>query len=177
MTTLPAILAQPYSDHAAMAVLSRLDPMDQQEADLTRGWRASHLELFADWRGINAGRLLSLVLSVGPKAAPIPFAVLGLSHTGQGGVASAAMLGRSHERFSRALIAACLLIRTEMPKFCADNGIHRIEARSWSQHPRANRFLRGCGFHHEATLPGYGPEGRHTFCQFAWTQTPIEKED
>ena len=113
-----------------MAVLSRLDPSDQTEADHARGERSSHLQLFADWRAVEPARVVSLVLCAGSEAAPIPFAVLGLSNTGQAGVASAALLARDHFKFKRHLMATCLLIRDRMPPFCVEHGIHRIEART-----------------------------------------------
>ena len=166
-----------YDDHRAMAVLSRLDPVDQQEANVGRGQSVSHLALFADWRAINAARLLSVVLCHGnsPDMAT-PFAVLGLSNTGQAGVAQAAFLARDHERFKSPILSALRRIRRELPGFCAELGIHRIEARSWAEHPRAPFFLRGCGFRYETDLRGYGADGRDTFQLFAWTSPQIDQE-
>ena len=176
MAQLPPVLAKPYSDHAAMAVLSRLDPSDQAEADHARGERSSHLQLFADWRAVEPARVVSLVLCAGSEAAPIPFAVLGLSNTGQAGVASAALLARDHIKFKRHLMATCLLIRDRMPPFCVEHGIHRIEARTWGGHPRASLFLRSCGFAFETDLHGYGREGRTVFRQFAWINPILEQD-
>lgn len=160
------IAAHPYDDHGAMAVLSRLDPNDLIEAQLIRGAQASHLELFADWRAMQGARLLSLVLHDVRRGCP--FAVLGLAHTGQSGVAQAAMLSRDHKLYRRPLIEAALQIRNRMPQFCQDNGIHRIEARSWAMHPTAGRFLSACGFRHEIEMAGFGRDGRVPFNQFAW---------
>lgn len=176
MRATPPVLIQPYSDHAAMNVLSRLDVMDHIEAEQMRGRPISHLELFADWRAIEPARVVSLVLSTGSEAAPQPFAVLGLSNTGQAGVAQAALLARDHKKFRGALIGAARHIRAQMPVFCADNGIYRIEARSWAGHPRAAQFLRACGFIHETDMSGFGGAAATMFSQFAWTHPTPEKE-
>jgi len=177
MAQLPPVHVKPYSDHAAMSVLSRLDPSDQAEADQVRGERSSHLQIFADWRAVEPARVVSLVLCAGTESAPIPFAVLGLANTGQAGVASAALLARDHIKYKRHLLATCLLIRDRMPPFCTENGIHRIEARTWGPHPRASLFLRGCGFAYETDLHGCGRDGRTVFRQFAWINRNIEQEN
>lgn len=169
MAALPPVHAQTYSDLAAMSVLSRLDPMDHLEAEMTRGRAVSHLAIFADWHAMEPARVVSLVLCTGHAAAPVPFAVLGLSLKGEAGVAQAALLSRDHTKFSRALIAACLLIRQKMPAFCKEHGIRRIEARSWAGHPRAARFLTSSGFRFETSMAGFGPDGTAEFRQFAWT--------
>lgn len=161
------ISAQPYDDHAAMAVLSRLDPNDRIEACLARGANASHLAIFADWRAMQGARLVSVVLRDEARARQ-PFAVLALAHTGQAGVAQAALLARDHKAHRRALAQVARRIRAEMPPFCAAHGIHRIEARCWAGHPTAARFLTLCGFAHETDMPGFGADGAATFRQFAW---------
>lgn len=160
---------RPYDDLAANAVLSFLDPSDHLEAEITRGEATTGLALFADWRAMNGARLLSLVLCTGRKGATRPFAVLGLSHSGAAGVAHAAMLARSHARNRIALARAAVMIRAGLPVFCAEEGIRRIEARCWADHPTAPAFLDGCGFTCECVLPSYGREGTETFLQFAWT--------
>ncbi|GHF33235.1 hypothetical protein [Seohaeicola zhoushanensis] len=162
------IRAQPFDDLNGMAVLSRLDPSDLVEASLVRGASVSHLALFAEWRSMVPVSVLNLVLHDHSRAGQ-PFAVLALVNTGQAGVASAALLARSHRVHRRALAHAALQIRDDMPKFCAERGIHRIEARSWRDHPTAARFLRACGFRHETDMPGFGADGAVTFSQFAWT--------
>tara|TARA_R110000764_G_scaffold11553_1_gene34580 strand:+ start:14638 stop:15171 length:534 start_codon:yes stop_codon:yes gene_type:complete len=176
MAVTPPVLIQPYSDSSAMLVLSRLDPMDHIEAEQFRGRHVDRLELFADWRAMNAARVVSLVLCTGSEAAPIPFAVLGLSLTGQAGVAQAALLARNHVKFRRPLITAGAEIRGRLPAFCEENNIYRIEVRSWGGHPRAARFLTLCGFQHEIEMPGFGGASGTTFHQFAWTQATTEKE-
>lgn len=159
------IQVRAYEDLAAHAVLSRLDPMDQLEAEVVRGERSAPLGIFADWRAANAARLFSFVMLTETS---VPFAVLGLSHTGQAGVAQAALLARDHAKFRRPLAEAALRIRDEMPVFADEFGVHRIEARSWVPHPTAARLLVACGFHLEATMRGFGPSGDHAFHQFAW---------
>ncbi|MBA85215.1 MAG: hypothetical protein CML69_10820 [Rhodobacteraceae bacterium] len=172
MPRIDPIQIQPYSDHAAMAVLKALDPADQLEANAVRGYHATHLELFADWRAINAARVLSVVLVDARRMEP--FAVLALGNTGQAGVAQAAFLARNHTRFRRQIACAAAQIRRDMPGFCAEAGIRRIEARCWSDHPTAAQFLKLCSFHHEADMPGFGGANAPAiFRQFAWVRQTV----
>jgi len=158
------IEARPFDDLAAMAVLSRLDPADQLEAELTRGASATSLALFAEWRAMEAYREASYVAVSRGR----PFALFALGNTGQKGVAGAALLARDHIAFRRPLAELALTIRNHMPEFCADRGIHRIEARAWADHPTASRLLTALGFHPECDMPGFGLTGTVTFRQFAW---------
>jgi hypothetical protein len=162
------IEVRPYDDLTAMAVLQRLDAHDHMEAELVRGAPASHLALFADWRAMQAFRLASFVAITGPDRGARPFAVFALAHTGQAGVASAALLARDHAAFRRPLAEMALRIRTELPATCAASGIRRIEARSWAGHPTAAGLLTALGFEHETDMPGFGLSGTITFRQFAW---------
>ncbi|MBW4972088.1 hypothetical protein KZZ08_00565 [Roseovarius mucosus] len=158
----------PYSNAAAMQVARHLDAYDLLEAQILRAQPIDHLDIFADWRSVQPGAVLSLVLC-DASAGGMPFGLLGLVNTGQAGVANAALIARDHGVWRRPLAVAGLQIRRQMPAFCAEWGIHRIEARCWAEHPTAARFLRACGFTHDCDLPGYGPGGGHTFQQFAWT--------
>lgn len=160
--------ARAYDDMAAMVVFRDLDAHDLQEASLVRGARVSHLRLFAEWTAVQANAVLSLVLYTAPDRTGWPFAVLALANTGQAGVAQAALLARNHRRFARSLAEAGVLVRARMPAFCAERGIHRIEARAWSDHPTAPRFLTAMGFRAECAMPGFGASGSHSFVQFAW---------
>lgn len=162
------IAIRPYSDLAAMQVLSRLDPWDWAEAEATRGAPVTHLQLFAEWRAMQAARLASWV-AFDSEACDRPFALVALSHTGQRSVAGAALLARDHRRFRRPLVELARLIRNEMPGWCSDAGVSRIEARAWARHPRAGAFLSLIGFAHECDMPGFGHDGSETFRQFAWT--------
>jgi len=164
------VQALPYDDHAAMRVLKDLDASDLVEIGLMRGAQPNHLALFADWRQMQTMAALSYVLALDASAGGIPFGVLVIGQT-QPGVAQAAMLARDHTKYRRPLIQTARRIRNEIPVFAKEAGLHRIEARSWVDHPRANKFLRLCGFTKEAALPGFGPDGRATFNQFAWTNT------
>lgn len=164
------ITLRPYDDFAAMDVIRNLDPADQLEAEATRGARASHLAIWADWRAMQGALVASWVVET---AAGTPFALVGLGNTGQGGVAQAAMLARDHHRFRRELVAVARSIRNSMPGFCDDLGIHRIEARAWAAHPRASTFLSLVGFHPETDMPGFGPGGTETFRQFAWVASAV----
>jgi len=167
------ITLAPFDNLGAMAVLSRLDPSDLIEAHLVRGVHADHLTLFADWRGMQAQAVLSLVLKDDRRGGK-PFAVLALSNTGQAGVAQAALLARDHAAHWRALATAALMIRAGLPEYCAEWGIYRIEARCWAGHPSAARFLTHCGFAPETDMPGFGPDGTAIFRQFAWITPPLE---
>lgn len=166
------IEARPFSDLAAWSVFQALDPWDWLEAEATRGGNVTAPGLYADWRSVEGARLLSLVIVSTRNGPAVPFAVLGLSHTGQAGVAQAALLARDHKRFKRELIHAGRRIRAEMPEFCAKVGIHRIEARCWAGHPTAARLLKSIGFHHEADMPGFPPAGTGVFRQFAYLTNP-----
>lgn len=170
------IEARPFDDLTAMAVFRDLDPMDRIEAELIRGASCTHLGLFADWRAAQAGAVLSRVILTGPERGARPFAVLVLGHTGQAGVAQAALLARQHRAFRRELAALARVIRQRMPDFCAELGIQRIEARCWAGHPSASRLLAAVGFAHECDMSGFGGAGRVIFRQFAWTAAtqPLE---
>lgn len=159
----------PWDNRAGMVVLAQLDPADWREAQLIRaGGGMDHLDVFADWRAVQAGALVSVILRDKTRGGD-PFAVLCLGHTGQAGVAQAALLARRHDRFRRALAAAGLRIRRDMPKFCREAGVRRVEARCWAGHPRAGRFLTACGFVHEVEMAGFGGDEPATFNQYAWT--------
>lgn len=167
------ITIRPWEDYAAMAVFNRLDLRDQIEAELVRGASCTALALFADWRAAQAHAPLSLVIHSGPAARP--FAVLTLGNTGQAGVAEAALLAADHIRHRIDLARLAVAIRRRLPAWCAEAGVNRIEARCWLQHPTAARLLAAIGFVHEATLPGFGRDGRATFRQFAWTRPPFSQ--
>lgn len=161
---------RPFDDFAAMDVIRNLDPFDQLEAEATRGATSSHLAIWADWRAMQGATVKSWVVSTG---AGTPFALVALGHTGQGGVAQAAMLARDHRRFRRELVALAVAIRDRMPGFCNELGIHRIEARAWAGHPRASTFLQLVGFKFETDMPGFGPRGTETFRQFAYVARAV----
>lgn len=165
----------PYDPQTAMVIFRHLDANDLLEAQYTRGQSVDHLTLFAEWHAMQGNCLLSLVVTTGDAQGAVPFALLALGHTGQAGVAQAALLARDHARFRRPLAQAALTIAREMPALVVDAGIGRIEARAWSGHPSAARFLRAAGFHHECDMPGFGLSGRVTFQQFAYVpQAPQE---
>lgn len=159
------IRVRPFDSLSAIAVFRQLDPSDQLEAELVRGAPSPALDLFADWRAATRGSLMNLVAET---AGGTPFAVLTLAHSGQYGVAEAALLARDHARFRRPLAELALAIRQRMPDWCAEQGVRRIEARTWAGHPTAARLLAAIGFACEADLPGFGPDGRQHFRQFAW---------
>lgn len=164
------IYTKAYDDHAAMTVLSNLDGQDLSEAMLVRGSPVTHLSLFADWRAMNPVRCLTWIVC--RQATDTPFAVVALANTGQAGVAGAALLARNHRTFRRELVATARVIRDNLPDIAVEFGIRRIEARCWSEHPTAARFLMACGFRHEADMPGFGAAGGVVFQQFAWIIPP-----
>jgi len=160
--------ARPYTDDAAMAVLTRLDASDHHEAALIRGqWTDGHA-IWADWRAVQGMRLDSRVFFTGPHAGAVPFAVGCLAHTGQAGVAQAAFLARDHHTFRRHIAAAGAAIRRALPGLARDTGLRRIEARCWAGHPTAPDFLMHLGFDLEAEMRGFGGAGEVTFLQYAW---------
>ncbi|MGR3456072.1 hypothetical protein [Pseudooceanicola sp.] len=160
---------RPYDLHAAWSVFQNLDAHDHIEAEMTRGFSVPSLQLLTDWHAIEGARLLSLTVATGHNGWGTPFAVLGLMNTGQGGVAQAALLSRSHEKFRRPLAELGLRIRNGLAAFAVETGVHRIEARCWAGHPTASGFLTACGFTCDCDMPGFGSDGRATFRQFAWT--------
>lgn len=164
------IATQPYDDAPAFQILSHLDPWDWLEAEATRGQAVTHLQLFAEWRAMQAARLASWVV-YDDQTRTCPFALVALCHTGQRGVAGAAMLARDHRRFRRPLVELARLIRDELPGWARDAGVTRIEARAWAGHPRASFFLTSVGFRNETPdgMPGFGRAGEECFRQFAWT--------
>ncbi|MEM9579064.1 MAG: hypothetical protein AAF891_00135 [Pseudomonadota bacterium] len=165
----------PFTSHAAMAVFRDLDPWDLIEAQAVRGSQADHLSLFAEWYGQRPAHVVSHVLTQG--ATQVPFAVLALAHTGQAGVAQAALLARDHVRFAGSLARAGAIIRNRLPAVMAELGVHRIECRCLQKHPTAQTFLQRLGFHKEADLPGFGISGELTFCQMALVSpSPTEKD-
>lgn len=164
------IHVRPYEDLAAHAVLGSLDPYDFLEAEITRGRATTGLELFADWRAMNAARMESWVLVTG---AGVPFGLIGLAHTGQAGVAQAALLSRDHRRFRWPLAQAAARIRRDLPAYAEKTGVRRIEARAWGGHPTACDLLYAIGFEPEALMRGFGPDGRDEFVQYAWTASHI----
>lgn len=165
---------QPYDAHGAMAVLSSLDPFDWIEAQMVRGELVTHLGLFADWHMMRGAWVASHVLTT-RKAGGSPFAVLAISNTGQAGVAQAAFLARDHTRYRLPIARTAILMRAAIGSFCAERGIHRIEARCWADHPTAARFLASIGFVREAIMPGFGPAGEAVFLQFAYVPLPDQE--
>lgn len=166
------ISPRPYTDEAAMLVLSRLDPHDLLEAGATRGEAVTHLSLFGDWRAMRAVWVAGWAVYTREEGGE-PFALLALAHSGQRGVAGAALLARDHRRFRRELVELARMVRDLMPGFARDAGLTRIEARAWARHPRAASFLTLTGFTHECDMPGFGADGREVFRQFAWTDPAI----
>ncbi len=161
---------RPYEDLASMAVFRALDVHDHIEAELVRGASATALALFADWRLAQAHAPLSIVAVTG--AIGRPFALLTLGNTGQAGVAQGAMLACDHNRHRHNLARLAVAIRRQMPAWCAERGIHRIEARVWAGHPSASLLLFAIGFAHECNMPGFGLTGTEVFRQFAWSALP-----
>lgn len=171
------IHARPYDDLAALSVFQFLDADDRLEAELVRGRGMAAVALWAEWRAVVPLHALSIVAHVSDAPGSTAFAVLALGNTGQAGVAQAALVARDHRRYRRSLAALARAIRDQMPAFCQERGIHRVEARAWAGHPRASGFLEAVGFHLEAELPGFGADGAATFRQYAWLSTqPTEKE-
>lgn len=163
------IALRPYSDQDAMAVMRHLDPHDRMEAELVRGAGTTHLALFADWRAMEPASVVSVCVVTDGT----PFALLRLAHTGQAGVAQAALLARDHGRFRLPLARLAVTLRNTMPGWCTERGIRRIEARAWDRHPTAARLLRGIGFLPECFMPGFGADGHAVFRQFAWIDPTV----
>jgi hypothetical protein len=166
------IQLRPYDDLSAMAVIQRLDTHDRLEAEIIRGAATTALGLFADWRAMEPLRVASFVVHTTPDRGAHPFALLGLSNSGQAGVAEAALLARDHRAFRRPLAVLAARLRLKFPDWCRERGIHRIEARCWFQHPTASSLLAAIGFAHEADMLGFGRDGSEIYRQFAWHARP-----
>lgn len=158
-----AVSVLPWDDMLALPVFRMLDHHDFMEADMIRGGQAHGVSLWADWRAGEAYRILSFVALAGQT----PFAVFGLAHTGQAGVAGAALLARDHRRFRVPLARLCAMIRRQMPAEAARCGIRRIEARCWAGHPTAAPLLSSLGFTHECDMAGFGLSGGALYRQFS----------
>ncbi len=164
-----------YSDAAAYAVLSRLDAADLAEAEVTRGATVTGLSLFADWRGMEPHRAVSMVVRSGFGPHGTPIALFALVNTGQAGVAAAALLACNHRSWRPELLRLAVELRRQMPGFASQRRINRIEARCWARHPTAARLLGALGFRHEASMTGFGPKGTETFHQFAFLSPPQQE--
>lgn len=163
------IALRPYDDLSAMVIFQALDPCDQYEVDLVRGAVTTPLALFAEWRAMQPGFVVSYIAQTGRGT---PFAVFGLAHAGQAGVVTAGLLARDHRHFRRQLAQLGVLIRRHLPDLCRDNGIRRVEVRTWSDHPTAKGLLHQIGFCEECRLTGFGPAGADLFHQFSRVFTP-----
>ena len=162
------ITLRPFTDQISFNVFQGLDPMDVLEAEIVRGGGvASGAALWADWRSIERGRVISHVVC--DKDTDQPFAVVGLAHTGESRVAQAALLSKQHSKYRRQLLELAIVIRKMLPTVTEQLGIHRVECRCWADHPTAAGVLTLVGFHQEAVMQGFGAGGRTSFLQFAWT--------
>lgn len=173
------ITLRPHDDATSRQVLGQLDMCDRLECEFFRGRAIDDpMTLWADWRAMVPAHLVSLVAldrrRDGQGFVDVPFAVLALANTGQAGVGQAALLARSHAAFRVALARLVVMIRQGLPELAREHGIHRIEARSWGDHPTAGRLLAGIGFRCEAVMPGFGVSGSLSFHQWAWISPEID---
>lgn len=160
----------PFQATLALQVFRSLDPHDQMEAEVIRGAPTEAVTLYAEWHGANAWRAASFVATHGPLR--VPFAVLGVSNTGQAGVGQAALLAKAHGKHKRQLAQLARIIQREIVPWTQARGIHRIECRCWHAHPTAAGFLEHAGFTLDADMPGFGSDGSHRFLQYAWVAAP-----
>lgn len=161
----------PFDDAAALPMFRALDPHDFMEAELMRGKTATPMQMWADWRAASVWQVVSL-MAFASTGATTPFAIFALGHTGQAGVAQAALLARDHIIHRRPLARLAVAIRRGLPTEARARGIRRIEARAWAGHPTASTLLAHLGFAHECDMPGFGPDGGQTYRQFALTIPP-----
>jgi hypothetical protein len=158
---------RPWDDLTGMAVMRALDPNDFREAEVVRGATVTHLSLFADWRAMLGAQLYGFVAHDDKWMSARPFALGAIVNTGQAGVAQVALLARDHRLHRVSLARLCVTIRQQLPLFCRERGIFRVEARCWFDHPTASTLLEAMGFDHEADMYGFGRDGRAIFRQFA----------
>ena len=165
--SMPAIV--PWSDDLGTRVFDDLDENDMAEAMIDRGAAVSSRGLWADWRATRGTRLLDVIAVSTVRRGCKPFAVFAVAHSGRAGVGDVALLTRHVPDWRMEIGRLAAGLRIAVPAFCADLGIHRLEARSWTGHPTGGRLLVACGFPVECRLHGFGPDGRETFDQHAWT--------
>lgn len=163
----PALV--PWSDDLGRIVFDDLDLHDFREAGVVRGEAVRSMTIWADWRSVRSLRIVDVIAVSRPVHGARPFAVFAIANTGIAGVAEASLLTRAVPTWGREIARLAVHLRRAMPAFCADLGIHRIEARSWAGHPTGGRLLEACGLRLEARLSGFGASGQETFDQHAWT--------
>lgn len=164
------VFLEEWQDAPGLEVIGDLDPADRAEILATRGLdRFDAMAHWAEWRALAGVAVLRIAWELRAEAPSRPFALLGVMPTGAAGVWSAALLARDHLENARALAVLAVHLKTVLPDWAAGRAVHRIEARAWGGHPRAGRLLRGIGFAHECTLPGFHPQGHGVFRQYAWT--------
>lgn len=143
-----------WSDDLAFMVFQDLDFSDRVEAAIWRGDDAQPLALWADWRLWGGWRAVTRVACWREGRNMAPFAVLGLQPVGARGVMQGALLARCHRDWRRPLVHLVRRLRAELPDRAAEWGLTRIECRTWSDHPTADRLLTAVGFRLEADLAG-----------------------
>jgi len=178
----PRIEIVDYTPQDADRVFKFIDLNDETEALHARGFAARpddfNLQIMLDWHGGQAFRIMSCVgLLKGKSKVSAPFAVFAIGHTGQSGVAQAALLAKHHFGFTRELAELVILIRHALPTIAADHNIHRIEVRSWANHPTAPNLLSALGFEKECTMLGFGATGMDEYHQYARLFPHINQKD
>lgn len=159
----------PYAPELAVEVFKRLDGNDRLEAEAARGECVHFYGLFGDWHSMVRSHIASAVLVKKTPFGQQPFAVAAMANSGVSGVAEAAFLAANHEANRWSLARAAVKFRPFFHDLCLEQGIHRVEARTWGRHPTAPGFLAHMGFSHQCDLPGIGPGGSEMFRLFAIT--------
>ncbi|SFI60522.1 hypothetical protein [Albimonas pacifica] len=146
----------PLQPRAALEILGDLDACDRREAALALGGACDAEDLL---RGFlhrqQQGAHVFVAWSHRPEGGAAPLAVLGVDELLARGVGSAALLARPHRRWAGPLRALAYALRQDLPLWARATGFHRLEARSWAEHPTAGRLLRGIGFRHELRMRGF----------------------
>lgn len=159
----------PWDDAAALIVLEHLDHSDWSEVLAARGLAPAAWDLHAEWRSMRGLGVVRIARWSGA-----PFAIVGVLNAGAAGVGQAALLARAHRAWLRPLVQLGAELGRQLPAFAEAQDLWRIECRSWSGHPTAERLLRHLGFCHEAALAGFHPRGQGVFHQWAWTRAGSE---
>ncbi|MDF2235382.1 hypothetical protein P2H44_22735 [Albimonas sp. CAU 1670] len=144
----------------ALRVLQELDPQDRREAGCALNGDASPDFLLREFlRRQGEGGHVFVAWSHRPEGGADPFAILGVAAIIASGVGSAALLARRHDRWRPQLRALAFALRVDLPPWARLQGFHRLEARSWSDHPTAGTLLGAIGFRHELRLVGFAAGG------------------
>lgn len=132
-------------------VMGGLDMADFREAIRVIGRGVTSVELVDVWAETTRTAHLALT-AIDLERDAEPFALLALSPSEIAHVARAYMVATDHRRRRRRLAELAAMVRRDLPAMARAHRVRRVEVRSWTDHPTADRLIRRCGFEHECTF-------------------------